>query len=224
MLAATPSTDLPERTFIDLSGAHLGAERRAVTGECPAGIRAYAEIQDRCDAPVWVNQVDSESWILEGGGLRPTSRPVRRVLANGTDCSVAPGCEVVLFDGTGAPAIAAVPLRFRGPSGPSRPMTVDVAPKDLLRDGDVVTIHGEYLLANANYTFLQCAAGKACASSGAPYLSVRTAPDGTISAEIHVSAKVTTATGDVVDCRQAACELQTFYGGIPPVPLRFAPS
>ena len=160
--SALPHTDLPDEAFVQVAGSGLPAgENFLWIVECPVaavGVRA-------CD---FMFHASSEAvyWFADDSGNLNTNQPapVRRVLGDGTDCSIAAGsCELRLY--LSGVVLARVPLSFTGPPGPRVPGSLRFEPATNLVDGQQVHVDGDHLMAGDVFSIQQCV-GDVCEYPG----------------------------------------------------------
>ena len=208
LLQATPAQNLPERGWVTVSGSGFPALQHVYVVECPADLPPGAG----CDG-IWWDGNEADFFTDGAGNLQTQPRPIRRVLADGTDCAAAAGrCELRLFWHSETQVLARTPLTFAGPSGPEIPMTLHVDPSTGLVDGQPVHVTGDYLMPGSE-DLSECAAN-VC---GVPQPVTITA-DGTLDATFTV--EQTFSNGTSVDCLVDACSIS--LSSNPTVPISFA--
>ncbi len=219
-LHASPDTGLSERTSIVVSGSGLPPSRLVHVVACRALAPPSTDAgPPGCDNTDWWNSGASDFFTDAQGSLRTQEFFVRRVFADGTDCTTTPGgCELRLIGNSGADILARAPISFAGPSGPSRPPGMQVTPATGLADGQAVQVAGRNFV-SASTTVVECA-GTTCEETGP---EVTPGADGSFTLTFTAHRTFTTGTGVRVDCLTAACIIGISPVGDDRVPIVFAP-
>ena len=210
MVTVSPATNLPERSYVTVTGSGMPAMLPVHVLECPAGT-AISSCDWSGDFPTGTNGA---------GGLEHV-RSVERVIES-TDCAAAPGaCVINIYkqfdDGS---LLATAPLAFAGPTGPSRPPTWTVSPTTGLVDGQAVTVTGDHLLRPDGLEVAQCGPPITRMTSAClPLVEFRIDERGRFHGTITVRAVIVDPDNGTVDCRQSACFL---HGVQPSIRLTFA--
>jgi hypothetical protein len=202
---------LPEEAFVMLSGSGFPPNHsQFLAVGCARTAPVYRDCDFRFDD--WYEN----AWT-DADGTFVTYEPlaVRRVLADGTDCSVAPGtCEVRLYGPDDL--LARAPLTFPGPPGPRRHPTYDIEPTTGLVDGQQVRVTGDNSRAQDALLVYQCVR-KECEYPPRARTTVRA--DGTFEMTVTVS-RYFVANDRTFDCLVDPCRL----GGLGDrTSLQFAP-
>jgi dienelactone hydrolase len=203
-VTASPATDLVDGQVVHVTVTGASPQDFGYARLCAAGgdtSRCYfgggggAGTVDEQGSMEFDLVVDAEFTLFDGAVV---------------DCRVAPGCALVTVlsnnDGSTSQSVQ-TPLAFR-PDGPLLPPpTITVSPSADLLDGTTVHVTGTGFAPGSGVQLTTCKSPfTKYDDCDSPQTYVQTAADGSLTADVFLSARFTTFT-EQVDCRVDACEL-----------------
>ncbi|MGZ4675216.1 MAG: neocarzinostatin apoprotein domain-containing protein [Acidimicrobiia bacterium] len=198
VISADPSTDLPFRTDVHVTGSGFLERSTVSITQCGTGVELGP-----CGTPTTV--------VADDHGAIDAVVPVRRVLGNAVpvlDCAVAPATCELRAQGVGADDTerATTPVAFDPTTLPPPPPPIAVSPTTGLTDGATVHVRGTGFPAHDLVAVILCTADATSPTAGCdlttPFTFGSTDAAGTFGQDVTVHTTITVG-GIPVDCAAA---------------------